>query len=237
MPKKLLLLEVGRPSEALVASRGGYGRWFAEGLEAGEALDVIDVVAGEPLPSHEGYAGIVVTGSAAMVTDRETWSEQAAALLRDAHHAGRAILGVCYGHQLLAHALGGTVRYNPLGRQIGTVTATLTDEGRHDPLLSGLGDPLRVQTSHKQVVGTLPPGAVRLASAPLDENHAFRIGARAWGVQFHPEFDGEIARTFVEERSDAIRAEGLDPDALVQSVTDSAQGRVVLQRFAALALG
>jgi GMP synthase (glutamine-hydrolysing) len=238
MPK-ILLLEVGRPSEALVETRGAYARWFAEGLgvPVGEALDVIDVHGGEPLRSAEGYDGIVVTGSAAMVTDRADWSEASASLLRSAYDAGRAILGVCYGHQLLAHALGGEVAYNPRGRQIGTVIATLTDAGREDALLSGLGEPLSVQTSHKQVVTKLPEGAVRLAEAPLDPNHAFRIGPRAWGVQFHPEFDGPITRTFVRERREAMRGEGLDPEAVEQSVQDSEQGRAILRRFAKLALG
>jgi GMP synthase (glutamine-hydrolysing) len=236
MAKKLALLKVGKTSDALARERGDYERWFREGLGIGDALELVDLTAGHALPDPNAHDGVVVTGSAAMVTDREPWSVAAAAYLVDAFAREKPILGVCYGHQLLADALGGEVDWNPRGRQIGTVLATLTDEGRADALLGSLGEPLYVQTSHKQVVRTLPEGAVRLASSPLDPNHAFRIGARAWGVQFHPEFDGPIARTYVEEREEAIRAEGRDPEALAAAVIDSPQGRALLQRFAELAL-
>lgn len=237
MPAPFVLLKVGRTSEALARARGDYERWFREGLGVGDALDVVDLTSGDALPASGAHRAIVVTGSAAMVTDREPWSVAAGAFLREAVHAGRHVLGVCYGHQLLADALGGEVGYNPRGRQIGTIEATPTDAGRADPLLGPLGAPLVVQTSHRQIVTRLPEGATLLARAPLDPHHAFRMGERAWGVQFHPEFDGAIARTYVEERREAIAQEGLDPDALAASARDSAQGTALLRAFARLAQG
>ncbi len=126
MSKKLLFLQVGRTSEALARDRGDYDVWFRRGLGVGDAMDVARIVAGEPLPALDGYDAVVVSGSFAMVTDREPWSLATAELLREAHASGRFVLGVCYGHQLLEDALGGRMDYNPLGRQIGTVEASLT---------------------------------------------------------------------------------------------------------------
>src|SRR5688572_21533998 len=76
-------------------------------------------------PSREGFAGTIVTGSGAMVTDRHEWSERSAQWLRDAAHDGMPLLGICYGHQLIAHALGGEVDYHPAGREMGTVQLEL----------------------------------------------------------------------------------------------------------------
>lgn len=231
MRTKLVFLQVGRTSEALARARGDYDVWFRDGLEMDGAMDVVRIVAGDSLPELAPYGGVVVSGSFAMVTDREPWSVATAEWLRRAIDDGRHVLGVCYGHQLIADALGGRVDYNPNGRQIGSVEARLTDAGRDDPLLSGLGDPLVVQTSHSQCVLQPPVGATVLARSPKDAHHAIRFGERVWGVQFHPEFDGEVARTYVVERAERIRAEGLDPERLARDVRHSDHGRSILRRF------
>ena len=78
-----------------------------------------NVDGGDALPRREGFAGVIVTGSAAMVTERADWSERSADWLREAAHDGMPLFGICYGHQLLAHALGGEVGYNPAGPRDG----------------------------------------------------------------------------------------------------------------------
>ena len=115
-PAPFLILETGQP----VATMRRYGRfphWIrvAAGLAAGDTV-VADVARGAALPARDGFAGIIVTGSAAFVTDRADWSELSVDWLREAAHAGTPLLGICYSHQLLAHALGGEVAYNPAGR-------------------------------------------------------------------------------------------------------------------------
>ncbi len=195
---------------------------------------MIDVPGGERLPGVDGQAGVIITGSHAMVTKRLPWSERAAQWLRDAVSRGVPVLGICYGHQLLAHAHGGTVGNNPRGSELGTVEVAREEEAGTDRLLSVLPAAFPAHESHTQSVLSLPPGAVRLASNGWDANQAFRIGARAWGVQFHPEFDSEIVRSYIAFDRKMLAAEGQDPDTLEKTAADNPLGARLLSRFAAL---
>jgi GMP synthase (glutamine-hydrolysing) len=232
MPR-VLLLQVGHTFEEVARERGDYDRWFQHGLGVDE-LEVVRVFDGQALPHGWEHDGIVVTGSWSMVTDRETWSEATAEYLREAVMRQRALLGVCYGHQLLAHALGGQVGYNPNGRHAGTDRVALTDAAAQDPLFDSFASPLIVQVSHSQSVLQLPAEAVLLGHCAIDPHHAFRIGANAWGVQFHPEFDGDVSRRYIEMRRATIQAEGLDPDALIEGIEESLDGRLLLRKFVQL---
>lgn len=126
-----------------------------------------------------------------MVSERLPWSEAAAAWLRDAVALGLPILGVCYGHQLLAHALGGRVDYHASGREIGTVAIERLPAAADDALLAAAPARFVAHASHQQSVLELPAGAVVLARSAHDPHHAVRYAPRAWGLQFHPEFSVE----------------------------------------------
>ena len=74
-----------------------------------------------------------------------------------------------------------------------------------------------------------------LAASIGDPHQAFSAGPRAWGVQFHPEFDADVIRGYLEARREVLRAEGRDPEALLAGVRESDHGPRLLRRFAALA--
>lgn len=226
-----LILETGQPVASMRRHRT-FPHWIrvAARLRADEAV-VVDVQAGEPLPSREGFAGAIVTGSAAMVTDRADWSESSAQWLRDAAHAGMPVLGICYGHQLLAHALGGEVGWLPAGREMGTVALELHDAAEHDPLFAGLPERFAAQATHLQTVLRAPEGATVLARSVHDACHAFRWGERAWGVQFHPEFSATHMRGYVRARGEALASEGRCPRMLARQVSATPHARRVLRRF------
>jgi GMP synthase (glutamine-hydrolysing) len=216
----VLIVKTGTTVPSVVKRRGDFEHWIAAGLGIGDAL-----------PAPRDVGAIVVTGSAAMVTDRDPWSEATARWLRGAVEHGTPVLGICYGHQLLAHAFGGTVQDNPRGRNIGTVDVLLTPDACAEPLFEGLEE-LHVPVSHRQSVTALPEGARLLATTARDPNHAFALGSRAWGVQFHPEFDADIVRGYIDERRVTLAGEGLDADALHASAKHTEHGPRVLRNFA-----
>ena len=197
-----------------------------------EMVTVVDVTMGGALPENGTYGGVVITGSHSMVTDGLRWSRQTASWLALEVATGTPTLGICYGHQLLGQALGGLVRQNPLGWEMGTVDVTLQGPGLQDKILGGLGSTIRVHVSHTQSVLRLPGSAIRLAANARDINQAFRVGGNAWGVQFHPEFDAEIVQAYIEHCRMKLIAEGQDPDRLIRESSDTSIGTEILKRFA-----
>ncbi|MGN6512821.1 MAG: glutamine amidotransferase [Lysobacteraceae bacterium] len=235
-PRPFLILETGQPAPGL-RRHGGFPHWIrvAAGLRAGDTV-VVNVEAGEPLPPHRGvdgmgFAGVLITGSAAMVTERRDWSERSAAWLREAAHAGMPLFGICYGHQLLAHALGGEVGDHPAGREMGTVQLALHEAAGSDPLFAGLPRAFPAQATHLQSVLRPPEGATVLACSPHDACHAFRWGEHAWGVQFHPEFSTVHMRGYVQARREALAGEGRCARRLARGVSAAPHARRVLRRF------
>lgn len=227
VPKPLVIFKVGSTYPDIAAELGDFEHWIAAGLP-GDAppVVVVDPRAGDPLPDAAGLAGAIVTGSHSMVTDREPWSEQMAAWLRGAVAAELPVLGICYGHQLLAHALGGEVSNHPQGVELGTVEVARTDAAQNDPLFAALPARFAAQSAHRQSVRRLPEGAVLLAGNTFEAHHAYRVGPSAWGVQFHPEFSAAATAAYV-------RAVG-DPAAPAPFVGPSDAAASVLQRFAAV---
>jgi len=230
--RPLLIVKVGSTLPEIAARRGDFEDWIVARLGADPArIRIAAVQAGAELPAPATLAGVVVTGSSAMVSHGEAWSERTAAWLGAAALAGTPVLGICYGHQLLAHALGGRVGRNPRGREIGTVEVRLHERAREDALFAELPAQLKVQATHVESVLELPAGARPLASSPGDPHQAFAVGERAWGVQFHPEMDADVIRGYLTARREAVLAEGLDPDALLRAASDSPHGAAILRRF------
>lgn len=233
---RVVILKTGTTYPAIRATSGDFEDWFVRGLSNELDLTVVNVAKGEPPGNVQDWDGIVVTGSPAMVSDREAWSETTARWLSDAVARKVPVLGVCYGHQLLAHALGGDVGYHPEGRETGTWSIELLPEAKSDPLFAELPNTFKAQLTHKQSVLGLPPGAVLLGRSEFEPHQAFRVGECAWGVQFHPEFTDAIMRAYLGVQAPELTAESLDPDALLSAVEPAPEASRLLQRFSELVI-
>ena len=233
--KPLLIVKTGQTLPALRESGEDFEDWIMRGmaLDRGRVL-IVNAYADETLPELDAIAGMIVTGSPSMVTDREPWSERCAAYLAQAVAFSVPVLGICYGHQLLAHACGGAVDYHPRGREMGTVAIDNTAAAQQDSLFCAMPERFLGHTTHSQSVLRLPQGAVLLASSAHDTHQAFRIGDNAWGVQFHPEFDAQIMRAYVGERREALIEEGYSIDTLIEGVFETPEATHLLREFALL---
>ena len=234
-PGRIVIVKLGSASPTLVRRRGDYEDYFAHGIGVPvEHCLVVDPGKDEPLPDARSIAGVLLTGSDAMVTENHPWSLRTREWLERPLRRKVPVFGICYGHQLLAQALGGTVGWNPKGLEVGTITVDLSAAAQTDPLFGGLPGTLVVQAYHSQSVLALPPGSRVLAGNAHDPVQAFAWGEAAWGVQFHPEFDADITRTYVEEDRAELRDQGQDPETLLAHCRDSGHGTTLLRRFAQL---
>ena len=139
------------------------------------------------LPADFAFDGCLVTGSRASVYWDEPWIADLESWVGDAIDRGLPALGVCFGHQLLAHTLGG--RVEPMDDyEIGY--RTVEHDGENE-LLDGVSESFTVFTTHSDHVARLPPGAEQFAENDYGV-HGFRKG-HVFSVQFHPEYDPETA--------------------------------------------
>ncbi|KAB1186954.1 MULTISPECIES: type 1 glutamine amidotransferase [Haloferax] len=162
------------------------------------------------LPDHFDYDGVVITGSSSSVYWDEAWIQNLVSYVSEADERDIPLLGVCFGHQVVAEALGGTVE--DMGDfELGYSHIDRTTDDGADDLLAGLDEQFTVFTSHGDVVADLPPGAELLAENEFGV-HAFRR-THAFGVQFHPEYDTKTAEKIA-------RSKDFLPDEQIQGVLD-----------------
>lgn len=241
MPR-LWIIKAGDSFPEVIARLGDFEAHFLAALRPLTqshpelALRVYDAQRDGPPPTLDDQDAIIITGSHSMVSNAEPWSEALKPWLREARRRDVAMLGVCYGHQLMASAFGGHSDYHPKGRETGSRRITLTEAGRHDPLLGTLPTPFVAQLTHAQSVLEAPDDASVLAANGFDANQALRYGSRQWSVQFHPEFNTEMMRAYLERQRDTLTQQGDDPVQLLGDIQESPEAASLLPRFAEMVL-
>jgi GMP synthase (glutamine-hydrolysing) len=173
---------------AVVHSPDAGPELFGEVLaDDGHDLVVWDIRA-QGSPPHDVDAVIVFGGEQNVGEElQHPWLHEEYDALRRFVDDGTPLLGVCLGAQTLAHAFGATVRRAPV-ELAGFYETTLTEAGRSDPVIGALPERFEAFNANAYTFD-VPPGAVPLADGPAPQ--AYRLGERAWAVQFHPEIRRE----------------------------------------------
>ena len=190
----------------------------------------VDVEAVAVLPDPETLEGIVITGSPAGVYEDHAWLPPLREFVRAAYAAGTPMLGICFGHQIMADALGGDVRKSEKGWGMGRHSYQVT---KKPSFMADAPDTLAVACSHQDQV-IEPPAEAEVILASEFAPHAgllYRSG-RALSFQPHPEFEDDYAQALVELRR------GRAPDAVIEtalasfaSASDSSKLRGYIARF------
>lgn len=180
---------------------GALGGWLGA---AGVDLEVCRLHRGDPVPAAVRHDALIVMGGPQDAYGHDDGQDGELALLRGALGTNVPILGICLGMQLLALAAGGSVTRHPDGPERGFGLVRRADAAAEDPLLRSAPFLPDVVHWHSDEVSVLPPGAVALCRGTHTEHQAFRVGERAWGLQFHVEVDEAMLIRWAN-------ADGLDP--------------------------
>ncbi|MBG0829300.1 type 1 glutamine amidotransferase [Planomonospora sp. ID67723] len=222
------------------AGLGFFAEWLAG---TGAACEIVRPYLGETVPEHAADGLIVLGGEAAAWQDEDyPWLPATRELLRRAVADGVPTLGICLGAQLLTLACGGTVERGDLGLEIGACRISPLPAADGDPLFDGLLDgaePAVAVQYHGDAMTRLPAGAVPLATGEIYPNQAYRLGERAWAVQFHPEATPEIFLDWTNGSADHLTAQGHPVEELNTRVKAAetrltATWKPLAERFAAV---
>jgi GMP synthase-like glutamine amidotransferase len=212
---KLTIVQTGAVPAHLQPQFNDYPLMFRQMFETtGEGLSFGDVDAqAEALPDPAALDGIVITGSPAGVYEDHAWLPPLRDFIRRAYQNGTPMLGVCFGHQIMADALGGEVQKSDKGWGLGRHTYRVT---RQAPFLANAPETLSVACSHQDQVIVVPEAAdVFLASDFAPHAGLVYRNGRAMSVQPHPEFEDSYATALVEMRR------GKAPEPVIETALGS----------------
>ncbi len=191
----------GEGSDFCLQQFGSYADLCVDLLaEPGTCFDVYDNQAMQ-FPEDPGrYDTIVLTGSAADAHGDDPWIGLLNASVADAYRGGCKIVGICFGHQAVANALGGRSDRNDRGWELGTHPLTLHTSFHQKTYTEDVTEPLHILEIHRDHVVVLPPGAEVLASTPSTPVQMYAIDDQVLCMQGHPEFFNPIVDELVRSR-------------------------------------
>ncbi len=163
-------------------------------------------------PPKESSDFLLIMGGPMSVNDPESWIAKEQQFVKAAMNKGIPILGICFGAQLLAKVLGGSVSPGPTF-EIGMVPVTVTDVGKRDPVFSQLADKFEVFQWHGERI-ILPPDVKSLMASEDFPVQAFHLPARGYGLLFHPEIEEPGIEALCRECPDDVNRGGIPSETI-----------------------
>ena len=222
---KIGILLVGRASEDLVDEYGTYAEMLIALINTEEQVfefKTFNILDDEFPKDHLECDGWIVTGSPHGVYEDHSWIPTVSQLINNVYEANLPIFGVCFGHQLIAQALGGHVEKSEKGWGLGLHTYQVNNKPNY---MSNLSEEVTLNICHQDQVLRPPQGATVYAKSEFCENAGFYIKDKVLTMQAHPEFLVDFTKALLAARRDVtIPKEFVDP-ALVglKNNPDSAQ--------------
>lgn len=232
--RSFFIIKAGTTFPSIVSEHGDFEDWIAKSMQDVE-VKVINVEKNDNLPEIHECLGIIITGSHAMVTDEHPWSLKTESFIKELVASKVPLLGICYGHQLIAKSLGGQVDFHPKGMELGTVNISTNENARNDALLHSLAENFDVHVVHSQSVLTLPQNAISLASNEFEKNHMFKIEPCTWAVQFHPEYDENIMKSYIREVFKEKAEQHEQEDMILKNVKKTTDANKIIKIFVDIA--
>ncbi|XP_006851056.2 gamma-glutamyl peptidase 3 [Amborella trichopoda] len=225
-PRKFALLVTGVLNPQFTSRYGTVTQIFERFLkEAGEVWDTFLVANGDFsfMDGIDDYSGFVVTGSQFDAHANDPWILQLCQTLKCLHHMKKKILGICFGHQVLARALGGSTGRAPIGWDLGLSTVNLETMRIYELFGLDLTSQVKVIEIHQDQVKRLPPDALILGSSHKTRVEMFSIGDHVLGIQSHP----ELTKAFVRDRtSDLLVRNEISAEFAKETIQSIEQGEL-----------
>ena len=199
MKKEIIVISCGPGIDEVKNKYGHSYQWVQERSNVNSTIfHQSNAYKGE-FPKIEDGDGWIITGSAKSTYEDLEWIVELEILIRKAYQVQKPVLGICFGHQLIAQALNGVVKKNKKGWELGSAKITINQYGYNSPIFKNILQDDYFYMSHQDVVLKLPDNAIELASNAMG-NQAYSISNFIYGVQFHPEFPYVIAKRYANLR-------------------------------------
>jgi len=230
--KYIYILKTGETFDTTKEKFGDFDAWVINFLgKTDKNIKIIHILKNQKLPSLQSAAAFIITGSHSMVSEELNWSVELERYIRKIASKKIPLLGICYGHQLIAKALGGKSDFNKKGKEIGRVKIKRTINSSNDPLFKGFPRQFYAFETHYQSAVKLPSKAVVLASNYKEQHQAVRFTKYIWGVQFHPEFNVNIMKEYIINQEDELIKSGISLKKLLEKVDKCDISNKILSNF------
>ena len=197
--KSFLIIKAGRSFESIIDKYGDFDEFTINAFP--NRPDNIMICEAPNMPSYpsvDELSGVIITGAHENTTDNEPWMIHLKQWIKEVSVSELPLLGICFGHQIVAEALGGVVGFNTAGGEFGVVSVQSFSTNTN---LLNLPKSFSVFASHYQSVVKLPEGAVSIAGNLIEPNHVVQYTNRIIGLQFHPEFNRFIMQVHQHENA------------------------------------